>query len=164
LFVLTVMRKLEARLASDGAGNVTQLTRAQKMIAFSFTLNSVGLFVAPDSKVLAVVEVTCLLCLLAEGWVHFAAFGNTTNATFGQVGNVVARNTSTLLKRARNAKKHVGRTVQGMFLMCHIVVGVGMLYNPLLNAFPPECQVFAFHTTLDPTRLWISMLLQFEIV
>jgi hypothetical protein len=92
LICLAFMRKLEGRLATGGTRGASQATPFQKVFFLSLTLNSVGLLVAPGSKVLAVIEIVLYVAALAEGWMHFITFERTSNGTLGQVENMGFQN------------------------------------------------------------------------
>jgi hypothetical protein len=156
------MRKMEGRLATGGASGASQATPFQKVFLLGLTLNSVGLLVAPDSKVLAVIEIVLWVVVLAESWVHFIAFERTSNDTLGRVEIIrfhpvqlvghqpgvrrktLAEKVSSSLKRVRGAKKNIGRNMGMLFIFCHLAFVGALCYNPLCPdnvLLSGECQV-----------------------
>ena len=173
IVVLASIRKMAARLAKDGGGNVGQLTLGQKVFFVCLVLNCVVLMVAPSWKgVWGVIEITLLLSVLAEAWVHFVKFERTAKDAFGQVGTLGApgsapggtqsnslsdQNRRAAAKRVGGAKKNLGRNVRLMFLFCHLVVLGGLVLNPLWpsnSLSSVECQVRSVWDLLVAMRIF----------
>jgi hypothetical protein len=161
---LAGMRKIAARFATGGASGASLLTQAQKFFLCGVALNSVGLLVAPNSGVLAVVEIVLWTGALAEGWMHFVAFERTLNNTFRQVGSMTSiknlnanlpqqagstntpppRRLTDTVKHANSSKKSVSRNVRFIFVLSHFAAGLALLYSPLWPANAAssgKCQV-----------------------
>jgi hypothetical protein len=134
------------------------------VVLLSLALNSAGYLVSPGWELWAVIEIMLWTGMLVEGWMHFIAFEQTANDTFGQVSNLLPQSARSAapkqpgnnqtaqrsldsikqIKRVRNAKINVGRNIRFMFLFCHILVSCLLTYSPLWPAnkiSPGECQV-----------------------
>jgi hypothetical protein len=132
---------MAARLAKDGGGNVGQLTLGQKVFFVCLVLNCVVLMVAPSWKgIWGVIEITLLLSVLAEAWVHFVKFERTAKDAFGQVGTLSApgsapggtqsnslsdQNRRATAKRVGGAKKKLGRNVRLCFCFATLCSSAG---------------------------------------
>ena len=149
------MRKLAARFATMGASTAALLTPTQKAFVCGVSLNSVGLLVAPNLRILAVAEIALWTGALAEGWAHFVAFERTADDTFQQVTNFrlshrvqsapslalqqpvssqPAQRILSTIKRAQRTKKNVGRNMRLCFVYCHLVFVGALLGSPLWDA------------------------------
>jgi hypothetical protein len=163
LIDLSIMRKMASRLTVGGGNHASQLTRLQIVVCIAMTLNAVGILVAPGYKMLAVVEVALGVGLMAEGWAHYVAFERAVGDTFGlskHLGPREQRNhadqsnmkdesvNATQIRRIRSAKIKMCRQVRLIFLCCHLMLGLIVLYSPLwpANAFSSgDCQVLSCH-------------------